>query len=358
MNKFLEFHDSWTKRERQYDRGTWEPLQMEQFRLLPFQKEVNAASDYTLYQVTDSGETDITSYMNGVTWTSDYILYDGSVLDNVLDRGVCHFRLENGSDYAYYSDDVCVGDVNGWLKGWSVSAGSPTISGKDITSLSQPSDEAKSNYFDVEKGETLRLIYERTSGSFAPSVSLYDSDGNLVAGLPSSSVGSVRVHTATIPKTLRNAYLLFRAGSGSDTITAKGFDLYKSYSDKMVKIKVSSSVDYGGVLYGSWEQEVYKKGNVRRSPRVESTQIGEERNGEVIIEKRISAVRYTFKCKVTEQEFEAFVHALSGELEITDQTGRVFDCKNVELSDPTWYQGNGIMELSFVDEINVYTLNN
>jgi hypothetical protein len=66
------------------------------------------------------------------------------------------------------------------------------------------------------------------------------------------------------------------------------------------------------------------------------------------------------KTKVTESEFEAFVHSINGTVTITDATGKTFTAINVELNDPTWYNGNGVMELSFTDEnnINVWSRNN
>jgi hypothetical protein len=128
-----------------------------------------------------------------------------------------------------------------------------------------------------------------------------------------------------------------------------------------MKFKLSSTVDYGGVKYvDGFEQWIYKDASVRRSPRAEIEITAEQRNGVRIDEKKVSTVRYLSKMKVTESEYAAFVHSAGGDIEITDYTGKVYAVKGLELSDPTWHRGNGILELSFMDEnnVSVWTLNN
>jgi len=140
----------------------------------------------------------------------------------------------------------------------------------------------------------------------------------------------------------------------SDWIDACGFD------DK-VKIKVSSAVDYGGVKYVlGYAQWCYKDASVRRSPRANIEITAEQRNGKRIDEKKVSAVRYVLRVKITESEYDAFVHAAAGDLEITDPEGKTYDCTGVEITDPQWFRGNAILEITFNDEnnISVWTLNN
>ena len=330
---------------------------MERHKILPFQVTI-PSSDYELYHVQDGVETDITSYMNGVTYDGGNLIHDDTNLNNVLPDGRCYLKLVNASDYTLYTDDIDIGCIFDWLKSWTVNSGTVTRSGKDITSMVGTSS-AHSNSFDVDKGDLLELVFEKTSGG-DPYVYLMDSGDNLIVNLSKASTGEVFRYYGTVTKSLTDAYI--RVGVVGITVAMNTFEIRKNYSRNLIKYTISSSVDYGGLKYdsASWSQYVWKSANVRRSPSVEVTQIGEEKNGQFIPEKRTSAVRYSVKMKATEQEFEAFVHSISGNVTIIDQTGYSFVTNKKEISDPSWYYSNGIIEITFVDEgnVNVYTLNN
>ena len=287
----------------------------------------------------------------------DFFIYNGNILNNMLPEGSCYFRIESNRGEIYESDVIEIGGVNNWLTSWTATVGTPTISGTDITSMST-SDVCKSNTFDIVGGDVVNLVFERATGTIEPVVRLYDSSDVLQGTLTRYDIGDLRHYTITTTRSYRDAYLTITAGS---SYTASDFEIFKDYSNEFIKIKVTSDVDYGGVKYADeWGQWLFKKATVQRSPRVEFTQVGDEVNGKLIVEKSTSAVRYVVRMKVTESEFEALVHAVNGTLEVTDQTGKVFNAENVELSDPTWYQSNGIAELTFIDSnnINVHTLNN
>jgi hypothetical protein len=143
---------------------------------------------------------------------------------------------------------------------------------------------------------------------------------------------------------------------GTDVFTSDWLDAC-GYDGKL-KFKVSSSYDFGGMPYSEgFEQWIYKDANVRRAPRSEIEITSETRNGVRIDEKIVTAVRYVVKMKCTESEWEAFVHAMGGTIEITDPTGKVYNCTATEITDPTWYRSNGVFEFSFIDtnNINVFT---
>jgi len=312
-----------------------------------------------MYHVKNGVSTNITSYMNGVTYDGGNLIHSGaSNLDNVIPDGICNFQLVISSDYVYNTDEVDVCDVYGFLTGWPITTGTSTVNGNNVTSLTAGST-ASSNSFDITKGELIELVYLQSSIS-ALSVQLFDSSDSLLGVMTPAVTGDVLRNYITAPKTLEGVYIKITALVG--TFTGNTFVIRKPYSNNNIKYSVSSPVDYGGLKYDSatWGQYIWKSATVRRSPRAELTQIGSEVNGKIVIEKSTSALRYIIKCKVTESEFEAFVHSMSGDVTVIDQTGRTFTAANVELEDPNWSQGNGVVGISFVDEsnINVFTLNN
>jgi hypothetical protein len=140
----------------------------------------------------------------------------------------------------------------------------------------------------------------------------------------------------------------------SDYIDSCGFD-------GKLKYKVSSVEDFGGMKYDEgYEQWIYKDAVVTRSPRADIEVTGDTLNGEVKKEKIVTAVRYVLRMRVTELEYEAFVHSIGADVEVTDRNGKVYDCQSLEIDDPTWHRSNGILEISFVDgnNINIWSKNN
>ena len=322
---------------------------------------------YTSYSMNAGSDTYKCKFievdMAGIIGGDSYALYDGSVLGTSLPRGLCYFKaLVNDID-EYYSEDCLLGNANGFLKNWTVTSGTATVSGRDITSLSGLTNATvKSNAFDILKDQTINVIFELLTGTPGAVMTaiLYDSAGVQQDINIAAATGDNYIFALEVPKTMRDAYIVVTLG-GTGTVTGQLWDIYTDYSNEFVKYSLSSAVDFGGVKYSTgWEQWIFKGTNVRRSPRSEIIQIGEEVNGVFIPEKKITGVRYKMNPKITEQEYEAFVHSLAGEVTVTDQTGRQFTATKTEIADPSWSYSNGVVEISFVDEnnINVYTLNN
>lgn len=152
---------------------------------------------------------------------------------------------------------------------------------------------------------------------------------------------------------------------GSDYLgnTLSGSDYFPSgittVNDNLIAIKISSETDFGGTYYkGGWFQLILKRANILRSPRGKTVITGDEKNGELVKEKIITASKFTTTIKVTQPEFEGLFEALSGDWTMYDHSGRTYDCRNVEISDPDWHQVNGICRISFDDNISVFSLNN
>jgi len=302
--------------------------------------------------------------------SDQYYIYDGSLLYDFLTDGESRFNLkckdyDNVSDYSVtedlYSDlcDVC--RVNTFLTGWTLIppiVGSGVYhSGKDIT-IFYADNTVKSNEFYIKKDDVVNIVCKTNTGSASELTTVRLTDGSNIDTFTKSDYGEIIVMTATATFT-GAAYVTIY--STNNNIFSTDWELYLPYSDNYTKYTIASSVDYGGLHYADgWEQWIWKKANVRRSPRSEVTVVGDERNGQIIVEKRTSAVRYAVRMKCTEDEFEALIHSMSGNVTITDQTGREFTATNKDIVDPSWYHSNGIIEISFIDEnnINVYTLNN
>jgi hypothetical protein len=142
--------------------------------------------------------------------------------------------------------------------------------------------------------------------------------------------------------------------SGSDYLPSGIDDL----TEDLITIKVSSTVDFGGTYYkGGFFQLMAKRGVISRAPKANVTITGDEKNGQIIKEKIVTASKFTAVIKVTESEFEGLLEAMPGDWTMYDR-GRTYNCEKIEIEDPDWYQGNGICRINFEDNISVFTYNN
>ena len=151
----------------------------------------------------------------------------------------------------------------------------------------------------------------------------------------------------------------------SDNLQSAGYsvravrDVAEENIKNNIKISVSSDTDFGGTYYkGGFVQTLWKGGTVERGQGAAIEIIGDERNGVLVKEKIITATKYRVRLKVTEPEYTAMVEALPGVWTIIESNGKTYTCNNLEISDPEWYQGNGMVTLTFTDNISVYAKNN
>ena len=312
----------------------------------------------------------------------DFITYNGGELFTPITRGLCYFKINEAN--GLYSDDVDVDTVNFLLNSWPTYitslAGSPatfTTSGKDVTSFDSHASNGgifyqspQTNNIYVKKGDTLYFSFRDAGFAYGGSPGTLAFYFKYTSGTTLTGTDITRIDEGS--NYISNIY------SGSIAITQDGYgrvyttqiaggtvrqwvnsDVYKTYSDKCIKISISSSTDLSGIYYkGGFTQVLWKESNVRKSPASKVEIIGDERNGILVKEKITTAVRYSVKIKVTESEYEGLVYSLGCAWTITDQSGKVFTCNNLEIKDPEWYNGNGICEITFDDNISVFSLNN
>lgn len=363
MNSFLELYNSSDYRltNRDYYTSTWEYIKSASDYLIPFQfTSIDSREAVTISTIdADDSETDITAKFYGSTkitgWTRTGT-GSWSSTGNVIDAGDANdgdyqtsnaFTLAAGDslyieldstkyntateyDVTLKKGAATIVTLNIGVEGrkWHTVAASGADYTIVILHTGGPDAVATNTPVVVES-----LIFMSGSYKWYDGSQLYNGDLS----------GVFRLKVAMASKTVY-----------SDWIDPCGF------TDK-TKIEISSSYDYGGIKYDEgYEQWIYKDATVRRNPKAEITFLGDTLNGKRENEKITSTVRYTAKMKCTESEYEALVHGIAGTLEITDKDGKVYDVQNVELSDPTMYRTNGIVELSFVDgnNINVFSRNN
>jgi hypothetical protein len=359
MNSFLELHSSedYLNSNRPYYTGTWEPIIVASDYLIPFQY-VNTSSDFAIFSIDADG--------NEVNQTSHFV--SSTVNGNWND---------SGSGLTSSGNTVI---------SWTAGAGDTITSDEfALTGGAAAKIEVDTSAYDTPVNYVLSLrkgvivLYSVTLASFTNPV-YFDIDttgldytlriacgpgGSVTTNNPSvkeseiHKSGSIEWYNGTqlggyIVPTIYKLKIVGSSTYYSDWLDRCGFD-------GKLKYKLSSEFNYGGIVYTvDYDQWIYKNASVRRSPRGEIDQIGTQRNGVLILEKSVSAVRYLMKMKVTEAEYEAFVHSVGGTVEITDQTGKVYNATNIEISDPTWHRSNGLLEISFTDEnnISIWTKNN
>jgi hypothetical protein len=363
MNSFLDLHSDvdYRNTNRPYYTGTWEYTNVASDFLIPWQVNVSdSRDDLAVYTIdTDGVETDITS--------------------------------------KFYGSSL----ITGWTKTgsgtWS-SSGNQIVAGTTVSN-----DQQDSNTFSLTAGDVIFMEFDSSDYTVATDYTVYLRKGavtevsfNLgvqqrrwfdvattgsdytIRILYTGAGGSVLTHTPLIADSLITVSGRYRWYDGSQLyngdlsgvfylkVTSATNTWYSDWCDtcgfsEKTKISLSSSYDYGGIKYvAGYIQWMYKDATVRRAPKAEIEITGDKLNGAIIEEKKTSAVRYMIKMKCTEAEYEALVHSIGGTLTITDQTGKSYTAVNLELSDPTWYRANGVVELSFVDDnnISVWTMNN
>lgn len=366
MNSFLDLHSSadYRNTNRPYYTSTWEYVNVATNYLIPFQFTSSGSDSITIEtEDTDGNFTDITTgFLNtaaanlvtslskggGGTWavSSGATIAAGTIdISGYMTSNT--FTLTAGVGY-YLSmlPAYDPGDMEMILQKGAAGQWSKTID-----------PWAGEEYFTVdETGSDYRFVLINSSGDWSNCTAL-----NTIYLYTSDMVRSGNYwwyNGSQITSTLSDIFRL-RITCGADIFYSDWCDTC-GFTDK-TRIKIASSYDYGGIKYADgYEQWIYKDATVRRAPKAEIEIVGDKLNGEIIEEKKTTAIRYTIKMKCTESEYEALVHAMGGTLTITDQTGKTYAAVNIELSDPTFYRSNGIVELSFIDSnnINKWTMNN
>jgi hypothetical protein len=364
MNNFLNLHDSADYRNinRPYYTGTWEYIIIASDYLIPFHFS-GSGSDPVISKIDTAGTvTSISSRFRGLSDISGWT-HTGTGSDVSSGAELVTWIPDSG-DY-WVSNNFAVGADEAVRV--AITASAFDDSAKILFELRKGSTSLWSSTAAAWSG----VKYQTCAGGSDYNIKISDIGGGsgitMVTNTPAAQIS--RIHNSgtdwwydggelfSFPASLEGIWRL-RVAIGSDTYYGDWMD-DQGFTDKM-KYKVSSSYDFGGLPYSSgFEQWIYKDASVRRNPRAEITVTAEQRNGVRIDEKIVSAVRYLVKMKVTESEYEAFVHSIGGTVTITDATGKEYTCTAIEMSDPVWYRGNGILEITFVDEnnINIWTMN-
>jgi hypothetical protein len=381
MSKFFQLHDSVNYRANNssYYKGTWEPVIMERNRMIPFQVGASASDYFEAFQVIDGVETDISSKITTTLYTkSDGTFlrqYDGSKFASNLTAGRCYFKI-NGK----YSEDcdVIAGDVKFGLQGSTVTDNLITewnddgtwddfevvnINTIDYASSSTPSSaETNAIAFTDNNRVTISVPLYDISGMTSPVFYLEGPSGNI--SLPFS----YGINRSTIDITETGDYRLVVSSDGNTvefhtgliSITSTEINsMDDDYSTEFIKLTISSPVDFGDTHYADgFKQVFWKRGTIERSKQADIEIIGDERNGVLVKEKITTATKYRMRLKVTESEFTALIEAMPAVWQVTDTTGKVYTCYNIEIDDPDWYHSNGVVTISFHDNIINYALNN
>ena len=371
MNSFLEIHTSSDYRinQRDYHKSTWEYINAASDSLPPFQWAGSSDADFSVTKYTTAGASssitgkfwEATSLITGWTlagtgtWTvaSDSVQIAASNTDSgdVITSNT--FSLTAKKSIFITIDETKFTDLADWRI--SLYKGGSPVAGVDVDDWSAWNGEIYFTAVTTGADYDIRIETDNNAAVVTTNIPTAYQSVTYRSGLYHWYNGS----TLSISGTNFTDIFRFKLSHNSVDYFTDWIDPCE-YTD-LSKIKISSSYDYGGVKYvDGYEQYMYKSAVIRRSPKAEIEIIGDTLNGERINEKITSAVRYTMKMKCSEPEWEALVHGIAGTLEITDADGKVYDPQNVELNDPAWFNGNGIVELTFVDgnNINVWTRNN
>ena len=361
MNNFLELHSSsdYLNSNRPYHTGTWEYTCVSSDCFVPFQW-TTAGSDYSIVAVDVNGnETDFEADL----WDTDTKITGWTLTGSgPWDLAGAIFSCSDVVAFDYITSNSF--SLDAYKPIWINFVSPSNLGSPDYWTLAV----LKNNVAQYQK---VGLDSWNGQVYYTPTVSGSDYQIRLVCGNTTDQVDLSAMATQTSIASRSGNTIWYTGTTITNTVTdifyikvTDGDTTY--YSDwcdpcgftGKLKFKVSCSYDLGGLPYSSgFEQWIYKDASVRRSPRSEIEITAETRNGVRIDEKIVAAVRYVVKMKCTESEWEAFVHAMSGTIEIIDATGRTFNCTSAEITDPTWYRSNGVFEFSFVDtnNISIYT---
>jgi len=332
---------------------------------------VKSGGSLQVIQVINDVETDISTKFAGLTSTySDYITYAGGNFSDYITSGRCYFKINNK-----YSEDVDIMDLNmlddtvgaNFVKSWANNNFNTfTSSAGNITSAISTDTVyrfATSNAIAMKAGIKHRWDISLTvnSGTNARFF-IYNATTGIIL---SKTIGTGSYSYTVTPTSSRN-YYIYATNADSIINFSATVALYRltqdiefSASEDYLKIMVTSDVDFGGTYYkGDFTQILWKTGTVERGQLGAIEVIGDERNGVIVKEKITTATKYNVKLKVTESEYTAMIEALPGSWTITDTAGKIYTCNNLEISDPEWYNGNGIVTLTFTDNISIYAQNN
>ena len=364
MNNFLELHSSadYRNTNRPYYTGTWEMIHIASDYLIPFQFSCSSSDVLTIEAIrTDGTAFDMTTRFWGDTLIDTMTKTGGGTWSVIADFVMTPGTIDNGGFMTSNTMTLTAGQSY-YIE--VVASAYDDPAGMDVILL-----KAAAEIWTEDLGSWDGAKYftvDATGSDYT--IKIVSADGtneclvnNAIVVYPSTITNSPPYWwydggqlTGSIPSTF---YL--RITCGADIFYSDWMDVC-TFTGKL-KYKISSEFDYGGIKYDEgYEQWIYKNASVRRAPRAEIEQTGSQRNGVLILEKSVSAVRYKMSMKCTETEYEAFVHSIGGTVEVTDQTGKVYAPTNIEINDPQWFRSNGIVEISFIDEnnVNIWTKNN
>jgi hypothetical protein len=367
MNKLFTLHAGATyiDSSRPYYSGTWEPFLISTYvgtNMPPFQYTRTNTQYFYCGQIINSVETDITDkFRSGTELITDWTLNDGTIVHTGRNISDYHPNVDNTN---------CASDTFVLTTGNILNFRIEAVLTKDSTSTIT---------IQIVKGSTVHHSYVMHTGKNEIAYKIAE-NGTYFIRLTNQNDGTLHFHSGVISCQLclydiHNDFLTYYGESLYSGIT-NGLCRFtfqsttKFYSDEClasndltfinshIKISVSSLVDYAGIYYkGLFIQSIYRLANVRRSPEPHITVTGEERNGIVVQEKMVTATKYKIVMKCNEALLDALTTAMAATLTVVDQSGKTFTMNNCEIEKPSWYNTNGLVTITFDDNINVYTEN-
>lgn len=370
MNKLFPLYTRSTEPQynRPYYSQEWEPIACTEAALPPFQYTRTNTEYFYCGQVINGVETDITSkFRNNIEFITSWTPSTYCTI-NASDYTIWSLEFNSSYPTEYVTSNNFSFSVGQFI---NFRIDCTFTGGGDAVNIL------------LRKGTTILETYALHTGKneIAYKVLELGTDYNIqiksvtVSGATSTITNGVYTCIRCLYD-IHNDYLTYYGGSLLTSITEgvctfkfqSTTKLYTDYclvtsnddvfSDQILIRIFSTYVDYADIYYqGGFIQTLYRYANVRRNPEPKITIIGDERNGIIVQEKVITATRYSVTMKCSEEQMDAFTTAAGATILITDQTGRTFTVYNLEISKPDWYRTNGIVTLTFDDNINVYTQN-